>query len=92
MTAFRRHAAWYTKGFRMTSELRAELMRIETLAQLADLFRDADRSQPFPPSAMRVPRGKTSGTQKVSLPLGYLNQSDDAPPPSEEDEDFADGG
>src|SRR5881397_902473 len=54
MRSFRRHAAWYTKGFRMTSELRAGLMRVETLEQLEELFRGADRSQPFPPSAMRV--------------------------------------
>jgi hypothetical protein len=30
---------------------------------------------------MRVPRGKTSGTQKVSLPQGYLDSLDDDTPP-----------
>src|SRR5262245_1780728 len=52
MHSFRRHAAWYTKGFRVRSEVRSALMRVETLTQLVDLFRDVDRSQPFPPSAM----------------------------------------
>jgi hypothetical protein len=28
-----------------------------------------------------VPRGKTSGTQKVSLPPGYLDSLDDDTPP-----------
>src|SRR5712691_5521229 len=49
MQSFRRHASWYTKGFRMSSELRAGLMRIETVAGLEELLRDVDRSQPFPP-------------------------------------------
>ncbi len=36
---------------------------------------------PYPPEAMRVPRGKTSGTQKVALPDGYLEALDDDTPP-----------
>jgi nifR3 family TIM-barrel protein len=74
IVSFRRHASWYTKGFRMTAELRAGLMRVESLEDLKRLFASAEREQPFPPSAMRVIRGKTSGMQKkVSLPLGYLD-------------------
>src|SRR5256714_3121380 len=34
MHSFRRHASGYTKGFRLSSEVRAALMRIETVAQL----------------------------------------------------------
>jgi nifR3 family TIM-barrel protein len=92
MHSFRRHASWYTKGFRMTSEQRAGLMRVETLADLVDLFQNVDRSQPFPPSAMRVVRGKATGTQKVALPLGYLNNLDDDLPLAGSDEDPGDGG
>src|SRR4030095_5995153 len=80
MHSFRRHASWYTKGFRISSEIRAALMRIETVIQLEDLFCTVDRSQPFPPSAMRVVRGKATGTQKVALPLGYLDNLDDDTP------------
>jgi len=97
IVSFRRHASWYTKGFRMSGELRAQLMRIETLAGLAALFAGAERDQPFPPSAMRVIRGKTTGVQKkVALPLGYLDQLDDETPPEEgdgePDDDGGDGG
>jgi nifR3 family TIM-barrel protein len=92
MHSFRRHASWYTKGFRMTSEQRAGLMRVETLADLVELFQSVDRSQPFPPSAMRVVRGKATGTQKVALPLGYLNNLDDDVPLAGSDEDPGDGG
>jgi nifR3 family TIM-barrel protein len=92
MHSFRRHASWYTKGFRMSSELRAGLMRIETVAQLEEHFHGVDRSQPFPPSAMRVVRGKTTGIQKVALPAGYLNNLDDDTPLAGSDEDPGDGG
>jgi hypothetical protein len=77
----------------MTSELRAGLVRVTTLEDLRRLFENAERDQPFPPSAMRVIRGKTSGMQKkVSLPLGYLNDLEDATPPDGGDEDMGDGG
>ena len=93
LVSFRRHASWYTKGFRMTSELRAGLVRVESLEDLKCLFAAAERDQPFPPSAMRVIRGKTSGMQKkVSLPIGYLNDLEDATPPDGGDEDMGDGG
>jgi nifR3 family TIM-barrel protein len=93
IVSFRRHAAWYTKGFRMTSELRAGLMRVECVKDLERLFESAEREQPFPPSAMRVIRGKTSGVQKkVSLPAGFLDDPDDATPPAGADDDTGDGG
>lgn len=93
IVSFRRHASWYTKGFAMTSELRAGLVRVETVEALERLFEVAERGQPFPPSAMRVIRGKSSGMQKkVSLPAGYLDNLQDATPPSGGDEDMGDGG
>ena len=92
MHSFRRHATWYTKGFRIDSEIRAALMRVETVAGLQELLRDVDRSQPFPPSAMRVVRGKATGMQKVALPLGYLDNLDDDVPCDGSDDDPGDGG
>jgi nifR3 family TIM-barrel protein len=92
MHSFRKHASWYTKGFRMASEQRAGLMRVETVEDLEVLLKDVDRSQPFPPSAMRVVRGKATGIQKVALPVGYLNNLDDDTPLSGSDEDPGDGG
>src|SRR5437588_3424129 len=43
MHSFRRHASWYTKGFRVSSETRAALMRVETVAGLEERFRDVER-------------------------------------------------
>src|SRR5206468_3340717 len=91
MRAFRRHATWYTKGFRLSSELRGALMRVETMDDLIGLFKDVDRTQPFPPSAMRVVRGKTTGMQKrVALPPGFLDDLEDATPPEGADDDAGD--
>ena len=92
MRSFRRHASWYTKGFRLSSEIRAALMRIETVSQLENLFREVDRSQAFPPSAMRVVRGKTTGTQKVALPAGFLDNLEDDTPLVGSDAEIGDGG
>jgi len=93
MRSFRRHGSWYTKGFRMSGEIRSAIMRVETLEDLCRVFASVDRNQSFPPSAMRVIRGKTSGMQKkVSLPLGYLDNLVDATPPDSDDDDPGDGG
>ncbi|MFW2387788.1 MAG: tRNA dihydrouridine synthase DusB, partial [Polyangiales bacterium] len=82
MRMFRRHSSWYTKGFRGSAKLRARLMRVTTLADLEEVLGAADASEPFPPEAMRVPRGKTAGRQKVSLPQGFLENrlTDDSSP------------
>jgi nifR3 family TIM-barrel protein len=90
--SFRRFATWYTKGFRGSAELRQKLMQITTLSDLQDGLANIDIEQAFPPSAMRVPRGKSSGIQQVSLPQGYLDNLDDATPPSADAEDAFSGG
>jgi len=92
MRSFRRHSTWYTKGFRGSAELRARLMQIATLSELRDALATIDPAQPFPPTAMRVPRGKGSGTQAVSLPENYLLDRDDATPPGADAEDEFSGG
>lgn len=89
---FRRHATWYTKGFRGSAALRNRLMKVDTAADVKRALEDVDRTMPFPPDSMRVIRGKTSGTQKVSLPEGYLDDRDDATPPAPEAEDGVSGG
>jgi len=92
MRAFRKHSAWYTKGFRASAELRQRLVNVETLAELQDAVSKLDPSEPFPQYAARIPRGKRSGTQTVSLPQGYLDHLDDDTPPCAEAEDDTSGG
>ena len=81
---FRKHATWYTKGFPASARLRDALIRIESLAELEAILAGVDPELPFPPGAMRVPRGKRGGRQKVALPEGYLDALEDATPPADE--------
>lgn len=92
MRAFRRHATWYTKGFRGSAELRDSLMKLAALEDLTQAVASLDPEQPFPRSVLRVPRGKSGGAQQVSLPPGYLDDREDATPPSVEAEDDFSGG
>lgn len=77
---FRKHATWYTKGFRGSAQLRQAMMTAPTVADFEAVLARLDPTERFPPSAMRVPRGKTAGTQKVVLPEGFL-ENRDAPVP-----------
>jgi nifR3 family TIM-barrel protein len=90
--AFRRHGSWYTKGFRKSAEIRERLMRMETFADLCLILAGVDRDAPFPESALRVPRGKSGGSQKVSLPHGFLDDRNDASVPLEASLDELSGG
>src|SRR5690606_19884805 len=90
MKAFRRHASWYTKGFRGSAKARFAFMQVNTLTELQQVINTLDQSEPFPPGAMRVVRGKSGGTQVVSLPEHYLENREDETPP--EEEFFVEGG
>jgi hypothetical protein len=61
-------------------------MQVSGLAELEEVLSAVERSLPYPPEAMRVPRGKTGGTQKVALPEGYLDHLDDDVAPGVEAE------
>jgi len=90
--SFRKHATWYTKGFKGSARLRQRLTHAEGVAELANILEGLDPDEPFPAHALRVPRGKSGGRQRVALPDGYLDELDDATPPPAEAEDPASGG
>lgn len=82
---FRKHAAWYVKGFAVGSEARHRLTLVTTLA---DLDAELDKvlaalgpDTPFPPAAHRMVRGHSNGPRAVSLPAGWLEDPDDPTPP-----------
>ena len=92
MRNFRKHTTWYTKGFPGSARLRQSITHANDLASLRAGLQHVDRSIPFPESALRVPRGKSAGTQRVALPDGYLEHRDDATPPCAAAEDPVSGG
>lgn len=89
-TDFRKHVAWYLKGFPVGSELRRELAMIESLAQLDDLLGKLDPTEPFPVATLGQPRGRTNSPGKVFLPEGWLASRDDDTVP--EGAELADSG
>jgi hypothetical protein len=62
------------------------------LDELREVLGAIDRAAAYPPEAMRVPRGKTAGRQKVALPEGYLDRLEDDEAPGAEAEAADSGG
>lgn len=82
---FRKHVAWYLRGFAVGGEVRAALGRVSTLTELDGLLARVDPDQASPVEVRGTPRGRQGSPRKVSLPQGWLDGRDDRP-------DRADGG
>jgi nifR3 family TIM-barrel protein len=76
VTDFRKHVAWYLKGFAVGSELRTALAQASSLGELDDLLGKLDLDQPFPQTVLGQPRGRTTGARAVTLPEGWLDSRD----------------
>ncbi|MFE0412745.1 tRNA dihydrouridine synthase DusB [Streptomyces tendae] len=68
---FRKHVAWYLKGFAVGSEMRKRLAITSSLEALRAGLDELDLDQPWPTGA-DGPRGRTSGNNRVVLPDGWL--------------------
>lgn len=73
---FRKHVAWYTKGFSVGSQARQRLAVASSLEEMAELLEGLDLDQPWPQGA-DGPRGRTHGRNKVVLPDGWLKDPND---------------
>lgn len=71
---FRKHVAWYTKGFAVGGETRHALAMVDSIAQLQELLATID-PQPYPEQVAYGPRGRTSSQKNVSLPEGWLDST-----------------
>ncbi|MDT0345251.1 tRNA dihydrouridine synthase DusB [Streptomyces litchfieldiae] len=88
---FRKHVAWYTKGFSVGSQARQRLAVATSLAELEGLLAELDLDQPWPAGA-DGPRGRTSGKSRVVLPDGWLRDPyEDVTPPEEAEADTSGG-
>ncbi len=68
---FRKHVAWYLKGFAVGSEMRKRLAVTSSLDELRAQLSELDLDQAWPVGA-DGPRGRTSGNNRVVLPDGWL--------------------
>ncbi|MCZ2857323.1 tRNA dihydrouridine synthase DusB [Blastococcus sp. VKM Ac-2987] len=78
---FRKHVAWYLKGFSVGSDTRRALAMVSGLEELAALL-DGIPDQPYPTAVLGAPRGRTSTPRPVALPEGWLADRDDPRPPA----------
>ena len=62
------------------------------LNDLSKALSTVNPATPFPLEALRVPRGKRGGTQRVVLPRGYLDDLETDQPPGREAEQAISGG
>jgi nifR3 family TIM-barrel protein len=69
---FRKHIAWYLKGFRAGSRIRSQLGLVSSLSDLDRLLADLDPSEPYPVAELGRPRGRQGAPRKVALPYGWL--------------------
>ncbi|WP_432830151.1 tRNA dihydrouridine synthase DusB [Dactylosporangium sp. CA-092794] len=76
VTDFRKHVAWYLKGFPAGGDLRRALAMSSSLAELSDLLAQLDHAAPFPREILGQPRGRTGTPGKVVLPDGWLTDRD----------------
>jgi nifR3 family TIM-barrel protein len=82
VTDFRKHVAWYLKGFAVGSEIRRAMATASSLAELDDQIARLDFDQPFPAEVVGQPRGRTTGARAVALPEGWLSSRDSRAVPS----------
>ncbi|HET9518588.1 MAG TPA: tRNA dihydrouridine synthase DusB [Actinoplanes sp.] len=89
-TDFRKHVAWYLKGFPAGGEIRRGLSMVSSLGEMDDLLGQLDADAPFPVESIGQPRGRVNAPGKVTLPYGWLDSRDDEAVP--EGAELADSG
>jgi nifR3 family TIM-barrel protein len=77
VTDFRKHVAWYLKGFPVGSEIRGAMAMASSLMELDDLLGKLEHDAPFPVANLGQPRGRTNAPAKVVLPHGWLDNRDE---------------
>ena len=68
----RKHVAWYFKGYPVGGEFRANLARVESLAQMDEILGTLDRDAPYPGEEAEGPRGRLGGMKTCALPDKWL--------------------
>ncbi|GAA2079004.1 tRNA dihydrouridine synthase DusB [Aeromicrobium halocynthiae] len=75
-TEFRKHVAWYLKGFRAGSQVRSRLGTLSSLVELDALLGELDPDEPFPERELGRPRGRQGSPRRVALPERWLDSRD----------------
>lgn len=89
---FRKHIAWYLKGFAAGSEVRQALGMVSSFAALDDLLDRLDPTEPYPVRELGTPRGRQGTPKKVTVPDGWLDSREVHEPLDPLAEDGTSGG
>ena len=93
---FRKHTAWYMKGYATGPASRRDLQTITDVDHLdgllARLLEEVDPDMTLDPESLRIPRSHRSGPRPVVLPEGWLDDPMDATPPAADSEVLVSGG
>jgi nifR3 family TIM-barrel protein len=76
MRDFRKHMAWYLKGFSVPRQLRANFGMVSSLSELEHLLDQLEEHQ-YPVDIADAPRGRRSHGRSVHLPDGWLDDPDE---------------
>ena len=90
-TEFRKHVAWYLKGFRAGSQVRSRLGTLSSLAELDALLAELDPEEPFPERELGLPRGRQGSPRRVALPEHWLDSRDVEAVDAEAEDDTSGG-
>jgi nifR3 family TIM-barrel protein len=89
---FRKHTAWYLKGYATGPAARRDLQLITSVDDLSQVLAGLDASLTLDPESLRIPRSHRGGPRRVVLPEGWLDNPDDPTPPPAEAEILVSGG
>ncbi|MGZ8718241.1 MAG: tRNA-dihydrouridine synthase, partial [Aeromicrobium sp.] len=89
---FRKHIAWYLKGFAAGSAVRQQLGLVSSYTALDDLLERLDPEEPYPLAELGTPRGRQGSPKRVNLPDGWLDSREMLGAMDEAAEDGTSGG
>jgi len=89
---FRKHIAWYLKGFAAGKDVRSQLGMVSSYAALDELLGRLDPTEPYPLAELGTPRGRQGTPKKVSVPDGWLDSREVTTPLDAAAEDGTSGG
>ncbi len=89
---FRKHIAWYLKGFAAGKDVRSQLGMVSSYANLDDLLGRLDPTEAYPVAELGTPRGRQGTPKRVSVPDGWLDSREITEPLDAGAEDATDGG
>ena len=76
MNHFRKHLAWYLKGYAVGPALRQRAAQITDLVDIDGLLDDLDPDLEAPEGVERINRSHSSAQRRVALPEGWLDDPD----------------